>query len=85
MLHSGGPAVIQTLVRGRGHGQTETDGEVTSGLWLALWSVGLSVSLVADGTEQVSCAVLDRMARGSEGLNHFRLANDDPQNYPETG
>lgn len=31
--------------KGRGHGQTETDGEVTSGLWLALWSVGLSVSL----------------------------------------
>lgn len=49
------------------------------------WSVGLSVLSVADRTEQVCCSVLDCVARRSEGLNHFRLANDGPQNYPETG
>lgn len=78
MLHSGGPAVIQTLVRGVGMAKRRLTARsrLDSG-----WPCGL----VADTTEQACCSVLDPMARGSEGLNHFRLANDDPQKYPETG
>lgn len=66
----------------------------TSGLWLAGPVVCRAVGLVGlsvwsrTGDRKVCCSVLDRMALaclGSEGLNHFRPANDGPQNYPETG
>lgn len=89
-LHSGGLAVIQTPVGGAGmvKRRLTARSRLDSG-----WLVGLSVcrpaSPVWSRTGQNESAVPSCcciwMARRSEGLNHFRLANDDPQNYPETG
>lgn len=67
----GGPAVIQTLIVGEGMAKRT--------ILMAPWPVGLSDCQAADGTEQVSCSVLDCMARHGKHLNHSRLANDDPR------
>lgn len=71
----------------------ETDGGEVHVWTLAGWPCGLSgcracrpVSLVAHRRQNksvVPCWIAwPRVARG---LNHFRLANDGPQNYPRTG